>query len=353
MKVLHIGKFFPPHRGGMETYLRDLCCVQAAHLDVTALVHRSEASLFDLSEVYCADGGGNVQIRRTARWFNVGFIPVSPFFLISLERTLTTVQPDLLHLHHPNASLIWLLLSPSARKLPWVSTWHSDIDTPGVTRMVSAAYSLYRPIEQALLRRSQAIIATSQTYLEGSEALKPHQHQHKCTVVPLGLYVPRLPSQRAFTSVKELERPQLLFVGRLAFYKGVDVLIKSLTYLSDCQLTVVGDGPERLKLKTLVEDLQLTTRVRFLSNLGDTDLWEMYDQCDIVCLPSVDKTEAFGVVLLEALHMGKPVVATEIPGSGVPWVASHAARYKIAPPRNAKALANESKCRHISEPPEP
>ena len=113
------------------------------------------------------------------------YAPVSPAFPLLLSRLIREFKPDLLHLHMPNTSAFWALLSPAARRLPWLVHWHADVPLDVRRPAVRAMYALYRPFEQALLRRAKSIIATSAPYLDSSAALRPWIG--KTQVVPLGL----------------------------------------------------------------------------------------------------------------------------------------------------------------------
>ena len=126
---------------------------------------------------------------------------------------LAEFRPDVLHLHLPNTSAFWALKSRRARAIPWVVHWHSDVIGPGLDAKLKLFYPLYRPFEQALLKRADAVIATSPPYLESSRALQPFRD--KCRVIPLGLDPARLePSATATASVWRNDgRLKVLAVG--------------------------------------------------------------------------------------------------------------------------------------------
>ena len=321
LRVLHIGKYFPPHAGGMETYLRDLIVVQHRQgQKVTALVHASHVTAFDRDQQVDALNGTSLKVRLAARWFNLGFVPVSPFFWLSALKLIRQFKPNIIHIHHPNLSAAWLLLLPIARKVPWVAHWQSDILTPSSSRFVRFCYAFYRPFEQQLLNRASIIFATSSSYVEGSQALR--NNLSKVKVLPLGLDTRRLPDP---DQLQPMDRPQgsplVLFLGRLAGYKGLPTLLNAIARLPDVHCWLVGDGSERRILEDEVARLKIQDRVRFVGAVNEEQKWRYLKTADVVVLPSTDKNEAFGMVLLEAGHLDKSMVVTDIEGSGTAWVA--------------------------------
>ena len=321
LRILHIGKYFPPHPGGMETYLRDLMVVQHRQgQKVTALVHTSSATAFDQDRQVDALDGTSFKVRLAARWFNLGFVPVSPLFWLSALELIRQFKPNIIHIHHPNLSAAWLLLLPLARRIPWVAHWQSDVLTSSSTRFVRFCYAFYRPFEQRVLNRSAVIFATSGNYVEGSEALT--NNLSKVKVLPLGLDSRRLPDPNQLQSLdRPKDSPLVLFLGRLAGYKGLSILLNAIAQLPNVHCWLVGDGSERRILEEEAARLKIQGRVRFVGAVNEEKKWRYLKTADVVVLPSTDKNEAFGMVILEAGHLGKSMVVTDIQGSGTAWVA--------------------------------
>ncbi len=266
------------------------------------------------------------------------YAPVSPAFPVWLARAIADFQPDILHLHLPNTSAFWALVIPSARRLPWVIHWHADVVSSAIDPRLKLAYWLYRPFEQALLRRATSIVATSPTYLESSPALR--SWRNKSYVVPLGLP----PLDISIPSIGKATRWQdgalkVLAIGRLTYYKGFEILIQAIAKLPDTQAIIVGDGELRAKLEVARLESGAPSRIRFAGKLTTGDLQSLQQTCDVLVLPSLERTEAFGVVLLEAMQHAKAIVASDISGSGVGWVLAQGSAGILVPPGDAEALA--------------
>jgi glycosyltransferase involved in cell wall biosynthesis len=335
-----VGKYFPPYAGGMETYLRDLM-VALAKMGVnnSALVHQSDISFSSSQEMY-QRGEQRLSIIRAAVWLKLMFTPISPGFPWLLNRSIKEQQPDLLHFHMPNASVFWALTLPRARKIPWVVHWQSDVLASEYSLALRLFYGIYRPFERAILKRSAAIIASSEPYLESSEALR--EFREKCTVIPLGLdpstlaAPPRPSPENTETREKAL---RVLAVGRLTYYKGFEYLIRALPRCDDVEVHLVGKGDQEASLKSLAAELKVQHRLTFHGHLPPDQLAGQFAECDCLCLPSVERTEAFGLVLLEAMYCGKATVISDVPGSGMGWIVQEGITGLKTPPKDPESLA--------------
>ncbi len=334
--ALHVGKFYPPHRGGMETYLRDLLTgLQAQGIHCQALVHASSPKCAQTEPVEAA--ADNPKVVRVAVWANLLFTPISPGFPWQLNRLLRDESPTVLHLHLPNVSAFWALLLPRARRIPWVVHWHADVPVGALHRGVRWFYRLYRPFEQWVLRRAKVIIATSPPYMQSSPTLAPWRQ--KTRVVPLGIPEPQSADSEPAISSEQESPLRVIAVGRLAYYKGFDILLRALAQCPGVTLDIVGDGERKHELVTLIKQLQLSDRVTLLGNVSDQGLDQRLRASDCLCLPSIERTEAFGVVLLEAMARSKACVVTAVPGTGMSWVVQHEDTGLVVPPNDIDALA--------------
>ena len=361
LRVLHIGKYYPPFHGGIENFLRDLaeCQLERGNVEPSTLVHQHEAGRADKTETV-----NGVFVRRVKIIGKAVFTPLAPYFLRSLNRIIEEQNPDILHLHLPNPSTFWCLFSKKARELPCIIHWHSDVLGGAATLKIKLLYPWYSIFEQAILRQADAVIVTSPPYLASSAPLE--QHHAKCHVIPLGisanpdlervvddeaLVMPekdmrtttaeRWPSESPMLSpsFKPSNAPlRLLCIGRLTYYKGHALLIKAVTEVPEVTLDIVGDGEERQALSQLIESLGLSQRVCLRGTLGSEALDTAIKNCDLVCLPSIERTEAFGLVLLEAARAGKSALVTGVEGSGMSWVVEDGVTGWTVLPESATAL---------------
>lgn len=314
----------------METYLRDLTtALEQQDIHSIALVHASPQGNQD------EPVGSATKVFRVPVWANLLFTPISPSFPWCLNRLIKNEAPTVLHLHMPNVSAFWALLLPRARKIPWVVHWHADVPVKALNRGVRWFYRLYRPFEQWILRRASVIVASSPPYMQSSPALAAYRTS--CRVVPLGIPEPQLGALPA--AARSKPKLGVIAVGRLTYYKGFDVLLRALTQCPDVELEIIGEGERRQELETLIEQLHLDERVTLLGNLSDDELDQRLRASDCLCLPSIERTEAFGIVLLEAMARGKACVVTSVPGTGMSWIVQHNKTGLAVPPSDESALA--------------
>lgn len=339
MRVLHIGKYYPPFAGGIERFLADLLpALQTQGVAPAALVHDEQSHRRGQPPAPEAA----VPVYRAPSYGRLLYAPVSPAFPLWLNRAIRGFQPDLLHLHLPNTSAFWALALPAARRLPWIIHWHADVVASAIDRRLALAYRLYRPFEQRLLAASRTVIVTSPPYLDASAALA--RWRERCHVVPLALDPNRIPDPdpAALTGAEALwghANFRVLAIGRLTFYKGHEVLIRAAADLSDSRLLIVGTGEQRARLAASIQALGLAERVCLPGFRPEAGLNALLAGCDVLCLPSLERSEAFGLVLLEAMRFGKPVVVSDIPGSGAGWVTREAGHGVLVPPGDPSELA--------------
>jgi len=330
MRVMMLNKYYPPHLGGIEFHVRDLAegLVELEGARVSALV---------------ANGGpgsvretlGGVEVMRMSRFAQYASVPI----VLGMRRQLRLLlsgpeAPDVLHLHfpYPWGEISWL--STNAR-VPTVMTYHSDIVRQ------KASLVLYKPLLEKVLDRVNLIIASSPNMVEHSEFLAPRAE--KCRVVPFGLHVERfaatqeLLERAARLRKRHQNRRVVLFVGRLVYYKGVDVLLRAMSDV-DADLVIIGSGPLESELREQAHAQGIAGRVFFERPVSDEDLAAWYHASDVFCLPSVARSEAFGLVQVEAHASGVPVVSTGLT-TGVPFVNVDGVTGLVVPPGDSKALA--------------
>ncbi|WP_020210027.1 glycosyltransferase [Gilvimarinus chinensis] len=322
----------------METYLRDLTtALEHKGVQCVALVHASPQG--NESEPV-TPSAVSPKVVRAPVWANILFTPISPSFPWKLNRLLKEESPDILHLHMPNVSAFWALFLPRARRIPWVVHWHADVPVAALNRGVRWFYRLYRPFERRVIDRAATVISTSPPYMKSSPALG--SALNRCRVVPLGIPEPKTTESISSETFETLPPPsplRVIAIGRLTYYKGFEVLLQALTKCPGVALEIIGDGEQKRDLTTLIEQLHLQQKVKLLGNLTNAELDQKLRACDCLCLPSIERSEAFGVVLLEAMARSKACVVTEVPGTGMSWVVQHNQTGLVVAPHDSDALA--------------
>ena len=326
MKVLHLTKFYPPHMGGIEAVTRDLADAQRqAGCDVRVLcANKANETVRDI------DPAG-VPVTRVASWGMLQSTSVCPGMGRRLREALDGV--DLLHVHMPDplAALAVWAVRPRCRV---VLHWHSDVVRQRRMRHV------YQPLERWMLQRADAVIATSEPYADSSLSLRPWRD--KVRIVPIGVTppLPVDPHRLARLRPKFGERRVVFALGRTAYYKGYDVLIDAARLLpGDVTVLVAGGGEELGSYRERVRREGLEARIRFHGPMSPENVEAHFALSSVFCQASTVRAEAYGVATLEAMARGLPVVATDIPGSGLPWLARHGESALTVPPNNPRALA--------------
>ena len=322
MKVLHAAKFYPPSRGGMETVVGDLCRGTAGRWDVAVVAANHTAA----TVVERVDG---VEVVRAASYGTASSVSLCPSFPLHLWGR----RADCVVLHEPNpiAGSALFLRTPGSRLVIW---HHSDVVRP------AWAPATYGRLQRALYRRADCVIVSSPNLAASSPLVG---QARRVEVIPFGIRLDRFqsPAPAVQAQADRLRSvtagPRILFVGRFVYYKGLDVLIEAMAGCPGT-LVLVGEGPLEPELRRLVDALGLTDRVVFAGRVSEEDLPAHYRSCDLLVLPSVARSETFGVVQVEAMASGLPVISTALP-TGVPWVNQHGESGLVVPPGDAPALA--------------
>lgn len=344
MRILQLGKFYPI-RGGVEKVMRDLteglsglgirCDMLCAMLASAKIDEKDsgKASIQDGTTVITLNDHGRIIIVRALA--KKAATMLSPAMIAYLRKHASGY--DLIHIHHPDP-MAALALRMSGFRGRVVVHWHSDILSQ------KTLLKFYKPLQNWMLRRAETIVGTSPVYLKESEHLR--QFQDKCKCIPIGIAPFEYDADLAAMARQRYGFDKMIFtVGRLVPYKGLDKLITAISMLPDSfGLVIVGDGPLREALKKQSEALGLTKRIIFAGYMAEgPEFSALFGACDAFVLPSVMKTEAFGIVQIEAMCCGKPVVATRIPGSGVSWVNKDGVSGINVAPGDPEALASAIK----------
>lgn len=319
MKILHIYKdFYPPVSGGIERHMALTCRFQRQWAEVEALTCGRRR----ITRHVHRDGTAVTEVGELGRFQGA---PISVLFPWCLRRT----QADVMVVHAPNPTAeLSCLLARHPGLL--VVRYHSD-----VVRQ-ARAMQLYGPFQQRFLRQADLIIPTSQIYQESSPSLATFRE--KCCVVPLGIVPDDFPPPAGETSVALKARyggPFVLFTGRHRYYKGLPWLVEAARAIK-APVVIAGDGPEREAVQKLARSLGVP--VHFPGHLDHVDLVAHLHACELLVFPSVERSEAFGMSIMEAHCCGKAVVATTL-GTGVEFINQHGKTGLNVPPRDAQVLA--------------
>lgn len=322
--ILQLGKFWPV-RGGIEKVMYEFA---------TGLSQRGVRC--DILTASCHGSGGITTIQSGVRlitcrtWRKVAATMIAPSMITQLRSRIHDYS--VVHVHHPDP-MAALALRLSGYKGKVVLHWHSDIIKQ------KRFLKLYLPLQRWLLRRADLVVGTTSNYVHCSPYLR--SVRPKLAVLPIGIDPVEADLEGAERIRCQYGGRRIVFaLGRLVPYKGFEYLVKAAQYLDDSYVILIGGvGPLEDSLYQQIAQCHVTSRVRLLGYVPAADLPAYYAASTLFCLSSVQKTEAFGIVQLEAMSCGKPVVATNIPGSGTSWVNAHGESGLNVEPCNPQQLA--------------
>ncbi len=326
MKILQVNKLYSPWIGGVETVAQDIAEYFNAKegVSVTNLVCQPKGARIS-DEVNC------VPIHRAASWGTVSGMPLSLDFFGLFRDCIADADVVILHHPFPLAFIAYALFGRGKRVLVW---YHSDIIRQRITRIP------FMPFIRFVLSKAQHILVSNHSLMRNSKVLVPFQK--KCRVVPFGIDVNRFYETEMMKKEAEAIRerygtPLILSVGRLVYYKGFSYLIEAMKSVP-ARLLIIGKGPLHGSLMRQIDQNGLADKVKIISIDNAADLAPWYHACDIFALPSCEPSEVFGIVQLEAMACGKPVVNTSLP-TGVPEVSVAGRTGHTVPPKSAHAFA--------------
>ena len=329
MKVLHVYRtYYPDPPGGLQQAIQQICAgcqplgVESAVFTLSpsplpaslsraeGMVHRSRSYWAPAS----CDLGGPEAFRhfdQLARW------------------------ADVLHFHFPWPFADLLNLMPAARR-PKVMTYHSDI----VKQRVLGR--LYYPLMRHTLGSMDAVVATSPAYAQTSPVLRQLVSAEQLKVIPLGMN-DALPLAAVDSGAESIvarlgltDQPFILSLGVLRYYKGLHVLVEAASHTRGT-IVLAGSGPEDQNLRQQVARLGLDNVV-FAGQVSEAEKHELLSRCTALALPSHLRSEAYGMVLLEAAMHSKPQISCDI-GTGTSFINQHLETGFVVPPEDPESLA--------------
>ena len=327
LRVLYLYKDYFPVLGGIENHIKLLAEGLRRHgVETQVLVTNTTNHTVD-------EVSSGVPVHKTARQVNVSSAPVSLPFFPAVRRLESGVDIAHLHMPYPPGEVAQLLMGRSRRL---VATYHSDIVRQ---RMLGL---LYRPFLWQVLRRADLIAVSNPVYVQDSPFLR--RHAKKCRVIHFGVDLdrfassPQIREEAAQWQARYAGQPLILFVGRLRHYKGIDVLIEAMRQVEKAHALIVGIGPMEAGWRAQVQAAGLTDRVTFLGEVSDAGVLALYHAASLFVLPSTNRAETLGIVQLEAMACGLPLICTEL-GTGTSYVNQNGITGLVVAPNDAQALA--------------
>ncbi len=330
LRVLHVACLAPPEVGGIG---------MSALREVEGLRARGHEALLVAPEMMQGEAGviRPAGVRALPSVWRVGNAA-----MLSLQEVLKAPW-DVVHLHYPfYGTAEWLLALP--RRAPVVITFHMDGVMGGWREPIAR---LHRWILQPwLLRQAKKIFVSSLDYAESSSIRRLiKRHDPRIVELPFGidlkLFQPG-PRERAKVGLPE-DKTIFLMVGgldRAHLFKGVPVAIRALAALNDpkTHFAIRGDGDLKSEFEALAKELGVTHQIQFLPRCAVEDLPRLYRSADALLFPSTSRSEAFGLVAVEAQACGTPVIASDLPG--VRSVLQSGRTGWLVPPGDATALTS-------------
>ena len=320
IKVMQVNKLYYPVTGGIEKVVQEISEGLNDKVDMRVLVCNTKNRTSQ-------DVINGVTVYRASSLGVLFSMPISFSFIYHFRKLAKNRDVIQLHMPFPLADIAYLLSGYKGKLVVW---WHSDIVRQ------KKLMKIYEPFMHKVLKKASTIIVATDGHIKGSDYLK--QYEGKCIIVPYGM---RYEHTQVMLNDATLRRDKnlvkFLFVGRLVYYKGCKVLLESFSGINSAELTIIGTGCMEKELKEFCKKLGISNRVKFLGEVSDSILSKEYNNCDVFVLPSIEKSEAFGLVQTEAMFYGKPVINTNLQ-SGVPYVSIDKVTGLTVPPNDVDKL---------------
>lgn len=311
MNVLNTYRtYYPDPPGGLQEAIRQICLATSnlgVENTIFTLSPNPQPNVIEMPEA---------TVVRARSWIapascDIGGYEAYSTYLSALDQT------DLVHYFHPWPFADVLNLFKKSDK-PALLTYISDV----VRQRVLGA--LYAPLMLHTLRQMDVIVANCHAYVESSPILSHHSIRDKVKIIPLGIAensYPKIGDDSVFSRIRvNINEPYFLFLGVLRYYKGIHILISAAKSIN-AKVVIAGSGPESEKLKKQVESLGLKN-ILFAGQVTNEEKISLIKNCTALVLPSHLRSEAFGMVLVEASMMCKPMISCEI-GTGTSYVNLH------------------------------
>lgn len=338
MKIVQTNKAYYPKVGGIETTITTLSegLVKYFGLEVEVLTCNHKVFYKEISETI-----NNVSVKYLPTYGFLYSLPISPNYFGALSR----LSGDILHIHEPFPLADLSVLMNSKIKSNFkkiVVSWHSDI--------VRQKWILkfYKRYINSFLYMVDKIIVSNPQLIVNSDFLP--KYENKCVIIPIGVNLDWAIDKNIKINCNEYNNYQnlnefrkdknlILFVGRLVYYKGINYLIEAMRYVDNAVLLIIGSGPLKKEIYRMISKYKLEEKIKVISEVDRKILEYFYKNCDLLVLPSIRKSETYGIVQIEAMACKKPVICTEI-GTGTSYINQDGVTGLVVPPENSFALAS-------------
>ncbi len=324
MNIIIVTSVYAPYRGGQAAVAKEQAegLVARGHA-VTVLVPENKSLKNSLS-INEKKELNDIKIRENEEEYlnGVRVIRISPLFTIGIAGYAPSVMKyirdcDCVLCHYPSFGFIeWAVAAARARKIPYYVWYHFD---PVGTWFKKIFFEIYKKLfNNLIIRRAEKIGTASIDYIRHSEI---SEYVDRCVEMPFGvneLFFSQIdPSSFLSKFNINTDHPYILFVAALDkahYFKGLDRLLGAIMETDDIRLVICGDGNMRKYYEDFVGLYNMRDRVVFAGRVSDEELRAAYKGAYVTILPSIDKTEAFGIVLAESMSQGTPVIASDLPG---------------------------------------
>lgn len=324
IRVLQLGKFHPI-KGGVEKVMYAFMLGLSSRGIICDMLCASDDE--EVGIVQVTPKSKLIKVKTVAK---VAATMLSPDMVTTLRRICN--RYDIIHIHLPDPMAV-LALMLSGYKGKVVVHWHSDILKQKVL------LQFFKPLQSWVVNRANLILGTTPVYVEQSSALRKVQSKVDYLVIGVRERAPE-PEMVAMIRNQYPGKKIVYSMGRLVEYKGYEYLIEAASLLPDDYVVLIGgSGPLKGALQDMVHKYQLQHKVFILGFIPREVESAYYGACDVFCLSSTLKTEAYAIVQVEAMSCGRPIIATNIPGSGVPWVNEHGVSGLNVAPCSSKEIA--------------
>jgi glycosyltransferase involved in cell wall biosynthesis len=330
-----INTFYPPWRGGAETYVKNL----AENLARMGHEVRVVAAHQPLSPgEYFQDGVLVKRLKSVGMFYGVPIIP-------ELLQYLVSIDADLIHVNFPNPlNAIMGAIASRIKKVPAVLTWHNDL--PSVTKLAGSIVQIHDGLAAPIyLKYYDSIITTSNIYHKKSKMLRKFHNKTRTIFngVDCKRFNPDVYAEDIKVDLEIKDSKVILFVAALTKwhrYKGLDILLEAFRLIRDMdiKLVIVGGGNLKSEYEAYTKSVNLTDKVVFVGEVPDDLLPKYYSISDMLVLPSKDRSEGFGLTILEANASGKPVIGSNI--GGIPGILTDNDNGILVPPNNPILLSD-------------